>query len=82
MRNGGAQKLKRRRRNGENERWTLAGKAEFETKGFPGKCILKLTWETNLVSSTALWRRKCFTNSSLYILVCVEEKEDEEEEVA
>ena len=41
MRNGGAQKLKRRRRNGENERWTLACKAEFETKGFPGKVHFK-----------------------------------------
>ena len=83
MRNGGAQKLKRRRRNGENERSTVACKAEFETKGFPGKCILKLTWETNLVSITPFWRRKYFTNSSLYSGPGrVKEKEEEEEEVA
>ena len=83
MRNGGAQKLKRRRRNGENERWTVACKAEFETKGFPGKCILKLTWETNLVSITPLRRRKYFIIYSLYSGPGrVKEKEDEEEEVA
>ena len=57
-------------------------KQSLKQRDFLEKCILKLTWETNLVSSTALWRRKFFTNSSLYILVCVEEKEDEEEEIA
>ena len=41
MRNGGAQKLKRRRRNGENERWTLACKAKCETKGFLGEVQFK-----------------------------------------
>ena len=41
VRNWGAQKLKRRRRNGENERWTLACKAKCETKGFLGEVQFK-----------------------------------------
>ena len=74
--------MKRRQRNGENERWALAGKAECETKGFLGEVQFKANMGNQFGINHSTLETKVFLKVFFIFWAWVKEKEDEEEEVA